>query len=220
MKTLLMETKINILIADDHQMFVDGLKRLLLTRPEFSIVGEAYDGFGAISLIEQNQVDILILDINMPGLDGMEVTRQVSRRFPAVKILILSMYTESTFATELLGQGACGYLIKNTGKDELFEAIHSVMENGHYVSKTALNKPLTLPPSLPAKEDLGKQFNLTKRETEILKLLVLGKTSPEIAENLYLAIYTVDTHRKNLLRKLNVKNTAGLVRFAIAHSLI
>ena len=99
-----METKINILIADDHQMFVDGLKRLLLTRQEFHIVGEAYTGDGAITLLEQNQVDILILDINMPGLDGMEVTRIVSKRFPEVKILILSMYTENDFATELLEQ--------------------------------------------------------------------------------------------------------------------
>jgi DNA-binding NarL/FixJ family response regulator len=201
-------------------MFVDGLKRLLLTRQEFSIVGEAYDGLGAMTLLEQTLVDILILDINMPGLDGMEVTRQVTNRFPEVKILILSMYTDSNFATELLGYGASGYLIKNTGKEELFEAIHSIMQNGHYISKAILSKSLPLPESTTSGKDLGKNYNLTKRETEILKLLVQGKTSPEIADTLYLAIYTVDTHRKNLLRKLNVKNTAGLVRFAIAHALI
>jgi DNA-binding NarL/FixJ family response regulator len=215
-----METKINILIADDHQMFVDGLRRLLLTRQEFHIVGEAYAGEGAITLLEQNQVDILILDINMPSMDGMEVTRIVNKRFPEVKILILSMYTETDFATEVLEQGASGYLIKNTGKEELFEAIHQVMNKGKYISQSIQTKPPHPIENGPAREGFGKKYNLTKRETEILKLLVQGKTSPEIADILFLAIYTVDTHRKNLLRKLNVKNTAGLVRFAIAHNLI
>lgn len=215
-----MRTTIHIFIADDHQMFVDGLKRLLQTRKEFHIVGEAYDGASALHFLQNNQVDVLILDINMPGMDGMEVTKQVHSRFPAVKVLILSMYTDATFAKTLMEQGAAGYLIKNTGKEELFEAIHCVVENGQYISKEVAIKSPLIAENKPAREDFGKTYNLTKREGEILKLLVQGKTSPEIAESLYLATYTVDTHRKNLLRKLNVKNTAGLVRFAIVHDLM
>jgi DNA-binding NarL/FixJ family response regulator len=201
-------------------MFVDGLKRLLMTRPEFVIVGEAYNGERAIELLHSNKVDILILDINMPELDGIAVTRMVAKEFPQVKILILSMHTETDFAKELLRLGASGYLMKNTGKEELFLAINSILTEGKYISTELVTKSEPQPESIKTKEEFDKKYNLTRREIEVLKLLVQGKTSPEIASALFLATYTVDTHRKNLLRKLSLKNTAGLVRFAIAHNLI
>lgn len=201
-------------------MFVDGLKRLLQTRREFNILGEAYDGASALALLEKNQIDVLILDINMPGMDGMEVTKQVHRNFPDTKVLILSMYTDTNFAQTLMEQGASAYLIKNTSKEELFEAIHCVMDNGRYISKEVLKKAPPPSENNQASEHFGKKYNLTKREGEILKLLIKGKTSTEIAASLFLSTYTVDTHRKNLLRKLNVKNASSLVRFAIVHDLM
>ena len=211
-----MDTPIKIILADDHQMFVDGLRHLLSTEPGYEVVGVAFNGGQALNLLRQRQADLLILDINMPELNGIEVTKQVQKQFPGVKVLILSMYKESNFARELLRHGARGYLIKNASKEELLKAISVVGAGGTFVSQEVTGSKGHVE---ELQDDFVKKHSLTEREVEILKLLVQQKTTAEIAEVLCRSIFTVDTHRKNLLKKLGLKNTAGLVRFTIENDI-
>ena len=209
---------IRVLIADDHQMFVDGLKSLLVEEKEMCVVGEARNGYEVLEICEHEQVDIVIMDINMPLMDGIQTSKKLSKTHPQVKILGLSMYNDKDYITDILKAGARGYVLKNTGKDSLMNAIATLQSGSTYlseeVSKTLLSSFM--------KSQTGDQLNekLSDREREVLDCIASGLTTHEIADKLFISKNTVETHRKNLLYKLKAKNTAELVNNAYKQRLI
>lgn len=203
----------NLILADDHQMIIDGLKALLANEPEINIVAEAHNGIEVLDILKQKGRDIhvIVLDINMPGMDGIDTSKNIKKDFPWIKILVLSMYSKPGFIQQLIQAGVSGYILKNTGKDELLTAIMKIRNSEAFYSKevtaSIMNSFRT--------DATQNSVELTKREQEILRLLAGAHTTPEIAEKLFISPYTVDTHRKNLLSKLNLKNTAALVKYAL-----
>jgi DNA-binding NarL/FixJ family response regulator len=209
---------IRVLIADDHQMFVDGLKSLLVEEKEMCVVGEAKNGYEVLEICDQEQVDIVIMDINMPLMDGIQASRKLSKKHPSVKILGLSMYNDRDYISDILRAGALGYVLKNTGKESLLKAIATLQSGASYlseeVSKTLLSGFM--------KNHSGEQMieKLSDREKEVLDCIASGLTTHEIADKLFISKNTVETHRKNLLYKLNARNTAELVNNAYKLRLI
>lgn len=208
---------IKIWIADDHKMVIDGLKALLATEDAIHVLGTSMNGDELMNDM-RNQlqpVDLILLDINMPKMDGLAAAKALRKSFPTIKILVLSMYNKPMFIKSLIEEGVAGYILKNTGKEELLKAIHKIMAGETYFSPEVTNVIMT---SFRTK-DSTTQVHLTKRELEILNLLTKALTTAEIAERLFLSTYTIDTHRKNLLSKLNLKNTPALVKYAIENDL-
>jgi DNA-binding NarL/FixJ family response regulator len=203
---------INVLIADDHRMFIDGLKAMLHDIPGIEVVGEAHNGKEAIDYCEEKPVDIVIMDINMPVMDGVEATKRLLKAHKALKVLGLSMHNDRHFISDMLKTGAQGYILKNTGKNDLVEAIHVLHSGGTYlgeeVSKTLIATFMKQPGKMQVNE------KLSEREMEVLNCIANGLTTQEIAEELFISKNTVETHRKNLLYKLQARNTAELVNNA------
>jgi two-component system, NarL family, nitrate/nitrite response regulator NarL len=208
---------IRLFIADDHQMIIDGLKSLLEGEENIEIVGSALSGLGVLSFLEKDTCDIILLDINMPEFDGLLTTREVKKKHPEVKILILSMHNTKDVIDDVMKSGAEGYILKNAGRAELLNAIEAVNNGSFYYSSDILRTLTNISADSKSKDD--ELAHLSKRELEIVKLISEELTTQEIAEKLFLSPHTVDTHRKNLLAKLNVRNTAGLVKFALQHGL-
>lgn len=206
----------NILIADDHQIFLDGLFLIFSAVKEFEIVAQAHNGMEVMEHFSKHHIDIAILDINMPKLNGFETAKLIKEQYPTCKIIILSMYNDEQFVNEFMRSGAAAYVLKNAGKSELLNALQQASLGNTYISNE-LRKPYTLPSE---KDAFSKAMSLTKREMEIIKLLAQEKSSQEIADELFLSIYTINTHRKNILQKLGIKNAAGLVRFASDNELL
>lgn len=207
----------NILIVDDHQMFIDGLKSLLRKQNTFVVVAEALNGKEALVIIENNKIDIILCDISMPEMDGIELTKIVKEKFPETKIIILSMHNDSSVISEIMMAEAEGYILKNTGKKELFEALTKVANNGTYYSDGVLSVMRQT-----IKEDKKTDIEikiLSEREIEILKLIVEELSSEQIAEKLFISKRTIDTHRINILTKTNCKTIVGLIKFAIRNKL-
>lgn len=209
---------IKVLIADDHQMFIDGLRSLLEGSEDISVVGEAGNGQRVIELCEHQAVDIVIMDINMPEMDGIQATRELLRKHPNIKVLGLSMFNDREYISDILKAGARGYILKNTGKETLLNAIRSLQSGGNFlaeeVSKTLLNSFIKNP-------GFGQVVEkLSDREKEVLGCIASGLTTHEIAEQLFISKNTVETHRKNLLYKLKARNTAELVNNAYKQKLI
>ncbi len=203
---------IPLILADDHQVVIDGLKALLSQEPDLHILGEALDGEALLSLVRTYAEDkpVVLLDINMPGLDGIEATRIIRQKHASVRILILSMYNKPAFIKGLVEAGVSGYILKNTGRSELLKAIRTVAAGESYFSNEVTK---TIMDSF--KTGATTAVQLTRRELEILRLVAQAYSTAEIADKLFISTYTVDTHRKNLLSKLNMKNTAALVNYAI-----
>ncbi|MDY0104294.1 MAG: response regulator transcription factor [Lentimicrobium sp.] len=208
---------IRILIADDHQMFIDGLKALLKREKSFQIIGEVSSGGQAIEFIEKTQVDLLITDISMPGMSGVELTRWVKQNYPDIKVLVLTMYNDREIVNEILMSEAEGYILKNTGKQELISAISRINGNSTYYSAEVLNTMMTRLKKQKAIE--RNTALLTPREIEILKLIMEELSSEEIADKLFISKRTVDTHRKNIIAKTNTRTIVGLLKFAIENNL-
>lgn len=209
---------IRIAIADDHQMFIDGLRSLLEDIDDIRVVGEACNGQQAVDLCSRQAVDIVIMDINMPEMDGVQATRELLKKHPSVKILGLSMFNDREYISDILKAGARGYILKNTGKETLITAIHTLQSGGDYlgeeVSKTLLNSFMKNP-------SVGEAIEkLSDREKEVLECIATGLTTHEIADQLFISKNTVETHRKNLLYKLRARNTAELVNNAYRQRLI
>lgn len=201
---------IKILMADDHKILLEGVVSLLQTEKSFEIAATALNGLEVLELIKKLYFDICILDINMPGIDGIEVTRQIKICKPEMKIIILTTYNDKEIITELIQLGVAGYLLKNAAKAELVEAIKKVMSGRYYFSEEVekiIMKGLTV--KKPADESI-----LTEREIEIVKLLGREFTNEKIAQELNISFRTVETHRKNILQKTNSHNLAGLLRYA------
>lgn len=208
-----MNRKKKILIADDHQIFLDGLKLIFSDLKEWQIVAEAIDGNQVIDFFKTKAIDLAILDVNMPKPNGFEVCKHIKQNYPLCKIMILSMYGDEQFMNEFIKMGVNAYVLKNAGKLELLAAIDAIQNNQTYISKA-------LRIEKQEEDSFVKSLSLTTREKEIIVLLAKEKSSQEIADALFISIFTVNTHRKNILHKLGIKNTAGLMKFASENQLL
>jgi len=200
-----------IIIADDHKIIIEGLTSLISPKDNITIVGTAKDGKEALELLEENDIDIAVLDIEMPKIDGLELTQKIKEKFSDVKILILTMHDEIGFIRKMIEAGVDGYILKNKGKEELIEAIKTLNDNKDYFGDDIKN---TVMNSMRSKNVVG-EIILTKKEIEVLKLIANGDTANIIAEKLFITKATVDTHRRNLIVKTGVRNSIELTRFAI-----
>ncbi len=208
---------IKVLLADDQKMFMDGMRSFLEKESDIEIVGEAINGDEVINFLnKQSDVDVVILDVEMPIKDGIETTKIIKKdiRFKKMKILILTMYNEKNFIVKLLEAGADGYILKNKSKEELVQAIHNVNRGQPHFGLEVLNQARS------TSSNLEKKIELTEREVEVLCLIAEGKTTREIAALLYISEPTVNTHRRNLLRKLEFPNDKYLVRYAIKQGFV
>lgn len=210
---------INILIADDHKIIVDGLKSLLIREEDITVVAEVNNGKKAVHAVSEQKIDVVVTDIAMPIMNGLEVTQAIKKDHPDIKIIVLTMYEDEQYFNKIIEAGASGYILKNTGHDELVKAIHTVHAGGNYFSNEMASKQIMRRYGTSSNSVL-EEAQLTKREIEVLKLISEEFKNHEIAEKLFVSTRTVDTHRRNLLQKLNVKNTAGLVKYAIAKGII
>jgi len=210
---------INILIADDHQMMVDGIKNLLSKERYCNVVEEANNGQVAYEKVSANpdNIHLILTDISMPLLSGTDLCRMIKNEFPHIQVLILSMYNNSTAVKEAVLAEADGYILKDSGKDELLNAIHRITNGGTYFSQDII--PLIYNRYHREKVQNEQISLLTSREREILSLIVKEMTSEEIAEALFISKKTVDNHRQHLLEKTGCKSTVGLVKFAIKYEI-
>ncbi len=218
--------KTRILIADDHDVVRSGLKALLRTSPDFAIVGEAADGEEAVRRAGDLLPDIVMMDISMPRLDGIGATRLIKQHHPSIHVIILSVYEEEEYVYQILHAGASGYVLKNAGKREIFDAIRAVRDGERFfspgVSRLIIDGFLKRAEEQDRNEKNAapESTGLTRRETEVLKYIAMGHTNRQIAETLFLSFRTVNTHRANLMQKLDIHDTAGLVRHAISLGLL
>ena len=208
-----MDKKVNIVIVDDHPILVEGLREIIDHVEDFQVLFTASKGEELLKLLVNSRPDVIIMDINMPGLNGIECTRRVKEKYPEIKIVVLTMHSELVLINQLMNVGADGCLIKSNGSKELIEAIRRVMDNKSYYDnfKDFFNgNPNQLP-------EIGK---LSEREEEIVRLIAKGLTNLEVAEKLFIAENTVKTHRKNILKKLGLTGTSQLALYAISSNLV
>ena len=208
---------IRVFLVDDHQMVLDGISSILEDVENIKVVGTALNGEHALRALGVEGVDVLLLDINMPEMDGIEVVRQMEKQDIHVNTLILTMHNNPQFTKQLIELGVEGCILKNSGKKELVYAINEVNEGRRYYGEDVTG---TLFDSLEKTKKAVDEVLLTKREVEIIKLIATEFNTNGIAEKLMISSFTVDTHRKNIVNKLGVKNIAGLVKFAFEHQLI
>lgn len=213
-----MSSKINILIVDDHQMFLEGISALLEDVPEINIVDTALNGKIVPHLINENEVDIVVTDINMPEMDGIELSKILKDKHPKVKTLILSTHNDSAMISKCIKNDVDGYLLKNAEKKELLKALNTIYKGEKYFAEEVKNEFMNQ--TFYQKKDKYSTIQLSRREKEVLKYITLEYTTQEIADQLFISQNTVNTHRKNLLSKLNAKNTAGLVKYAIENNIL
>jgi DNA-binding NarL/FixJ family response regulator len=218
---------INVLIADDHKIVRDGLKSILMQHPvEVTVTGEAASGTEVLALLEVVAADLVLMDIDMPELNGIETTRQIRERFPAVKVVMLTMTDNEQLVRESMQAGAQGYLLKSGGHKELLHAIHSVAEGEEYFSveltKILLQRVQSPRPVQAVGGAVPEQLpvQISVRELEVLRLIAKGHTNNQIGEILFTSRRTVETHRQYLLEKTGANNTATLILYAAAHNLL
>jgi len=208
---------IQIMIVDDHQMFLDGLRTLLSKEKSLHILAEATSGKEALKILEEKAVDLVITDINMPVMSGTELTRQIKKNYPHIKVLVLTMYNEREIIHEIVMTEAEGYILKNSNKQELLRAINRITDHGTYYSNEVI---AIMTENYVEKEKIkDRTHDLSNREKEIIALICQELTTDEIAVKLFLSPLTVETHRKNILRKTNSKTIVGLIKFAIENKL-
>jgi Response regulator containing a CheY-like receiver domain and an HTH DNA-binding domain len=201
---------IKVVVVDDHQLFIDGIKAILKKDLGIEVIGQANNGFELLKLLERGiKVDVIMIDIRMPVMDGIMTTRVLKKEYPDIAVLVLSMYNQEEDLQEMISAGARGYLVKNASKAEMVEAVHAVYNKKEFVSAELKSEH-----NAPTREYLTK-IKLTRREKEILNLVAKGRTSLQIANTLTISKMTVDTHRKNIHKKLGISSNAGLVRYAL-----
>jgi two-component system response regulator NreC len=213
-----------IIITDDHQLILDGLRSIITGESDLQLLAEANNGQQALSLCESLQPDLVLMDIDMPVMNGLEATTQIKKKFPSVRVMVLTMHDEAALVKRIMEIGADGYMLKNADQEELLSAIRKVAGGEKHYSEKVLN-------ALKEGKTDSSQFSLrptdavllstlTEREVEILRLLAEGLSNKEIGDKIFISHRTVDTHRTNLMKKLDVHNVAGLIRFAIRNGLI
>ena len=204
-----------VFIVDDHPVVVAGLQSLLGQLENIEVAGAASNAFEAISFLKAHAVDVILLDINLPDVSGIDLCRKIRKDFPEIKILGISTFSDRSYISRMIENGAAGYLMKSASAGQIAEAIETVLNGKMYVSVSMEHVLRPLSVTAP-----GNLAVLTKREKEILGLIAEGLTNNQIAEKLFISQLTVDSHRKNLLTKLNVNNTASLIRVAMEQGLI
>ncbi len=206
---------IRVFIVDDHPVVIEGLHSLLQNEKGIEWAGHAMNASSCLGFFINNTADVILMDINMPGMDGIELCSVIKNKYPGIFVLGLSTFNQGIYIKKMMENGASGYILKNSSRDELLKAIQTVNHGGIYFSGES---------GMALKEyqkSSGTQLpELSNREKEILALIAEGYTNPQIAEKLFLSSFTVDSHRKNLLAKLDVKNTATLIRLAVERKLI
>ncbi len=213
----MVDMPVKIIIVDDHDLFRGGLCRLLETDPGIEIAGNTGKGRDVMKMCREAQPDIVLLDIDLPDIDGMDLSGQIIKAFPAIKIIMLTMYDNEEFAVRALQSGVKGYIYKGISPADLPDAINQVHKGGIYVTPSIQQKIIAGKKWEAGGNPLGK---LTDREISVLKKLAQGRNSREIAEQLCLSVSTIKYHRKNIFKKLGLDNIADLVKFAIRYSLI
>ncbi len=210
---------ISLMIADDHPLLIDGIKTALKGNADIDIVGEANNGFQVLEKLDAGlKVDVILMDINMPKMDGLDCTKQLSKRYPQIKVIGLSQYDEKRFVKIMVKNGASGYLLKDAGKDQIETAVKTVHSGEKYFCERL---SVRLVQQELKEEQTSSLFpKLSPREAEVLNLICTELSSQEIAEKLFISIHTVESHRANLTAKAGVKNTAGLVRWAVENDLL
>jgi len=211
------EEGVRVLIVDDHAIVREGLKRILADAPELRVAGEAASGTEAIRLVREGSWDVMLLDVSLPGANGLEVLRAVRECVPQLPVLVLTMYPEDQYAIRMLRAGAAGYLTKEGAPGQLVTAIRKVAAGGKYISPAVAEK---LAWELERRKQPATHEDLSNREFEILRLIASGKTVSQIAQDLHLSVKTVSTYRMRLLTKLNMKSNAELTHYAIKGGLV
>jgi DNA-binding NarL/FixJ family response regulator len=206
---------IRLFIVDDHPVVIEGIHSLLKNEKDIEWAGQAMNAQSCLGYFVNNTADVVLMDISMPGTDGVELCTIMKEKYPGIFILGLSTFNQGLYIKKMMENGASGYILKNSSKEELIKAIHTVRDGGIYFSGEAGQALAEYQRS--SRTELPV---LTPREKEILGLIAEGYTNPQIAEKIFLSSFTVDSHRKNLLAKLNVKNTATLIKLAVEHKLI
>lgn len=216
----MLKDKIKLFILDDHQMLIDGLKSLLETEKAYEFIGSAQNGVEALELILKNIPDIVLSDINMPVMNGIDFTKELKKIYPQIKVIALSMFNEKEPISAMLAAGASGYILKNTGKEELLNALQKVASGGMFLSDEVAVEIMKSMQQPNDKNSVSPQIHITKREKEIIQLIAKEYSNAQIAEQLFISERTVETHRKNIFHKVNTKTVVGLIKFAIENKLI
>ena len=209
-----------IVLADDHNVVRQGLRALLEGEPDLSIVGEASNGLEAVELAERLRPNVLVVDVMMPGLNGLEVTREVTQRSPLTRVIVLSMHANEAYVLEALKNGAVGYVLKDSCADELVQAVRQARTDRYYLSSPLSERAIASYVQRAKKASLDPYDTLTTREREVLQLAAEGHTSAEIASRLFISARTVETHRANLMHKLGLTNQIDLVRYALRRGIL
>lgn len=207
--------KLTVIIADDHTLFINGLCMLLQNEADIEIMNIAANGKEVLQLLHTQTPHVLLLDINMPGINGFEVLKKVKDYYPKIKVIMLSTYNEEHLIEKAKTAGADGYLFKNVEKTELLRVMHAVRLG----EKCFPQKQAAVNTAFDESDPFLKQFNLTKREAELLQFIKQDFTNQQMADHLCLSIYTVETHRKNIMQKLNLKNPVELTKFILQYNL-
>lgn len=215
--------KIKVLLAEDHTIVRKGLRSLLEKETSIAVVGESEEGRDAVKKANELEPDVVVMDISMPGLNGLEATRQLKKRFPGMKIIILTAHANEEYVFQTLQAGASGYLIKSAAPTDLISAIQAAMRGESYlspsISRTVIDEYIRQTQKMSEGEK-GFSEILTQREREVLQLIAEGRTTKEIADELCISIKTVETHKSHLKEKLTIPHTAGLIQYAIRKGLI
>lgn len=208
--------KIRIMLADDHPLFIEGLSMMLRREPEFELCGIANNGREVLEMLPTTNPDLILLDINMPKMNGLETIKYIKQSYPSVKIVMLSGYFDDAIIKEAKLKGANGYLLKSSQQDELIHTIKMVNSGAVF---TTPHHEEPAPGEFLVNDKFLAQFNLTKREREIIQLIKNEMTNQEIAQNLHLSVYTVETHRKNIMQKLKLNSPGALMKFIIENQI-
>jgi DNA-binding NarL/FixJ family response regulator len=208
--------KIRIMLADDHPLFIEGLSMMLRREPDFELCGIANNGREVLDMLPTTKPDLILLDINMPKMNGLETIKYIRQSYPNVKIVMLSGYFDEAIIKEAKIKGANGYLLKSSQRDELIHTIKMVY-SGALFATPQQDEPVS--GEFLANDKFLAQFNLTKRERELIQLIKNGMTNQEIAQNLHLSVYTVETHRKNIMQKLKLNSPGALMKFIIENQI-
>ncbi len=209
-----------ILLVDDHEMIRDAIKSYLKDSEQFEVADEAENGIEALELLKNNKYDLILTDINMPEMDGIELMKTLKNEFPDQKVLVLSMFNDGGQIKSMIENGANGYILKNVTKSELFEAMKSIINGDDHYSREIYDTLIRNISKRKAKQRLTFEKPLSEREKEVLVLIANEKSNQEIADELFISIRTVETHKRNLLEKTGCKNVAGLVMYAVEKELV